>query len=134
MAAHTHQSKPETVQTQFPQAFAEAQQQSTEALTRANAVLLQTAQAIWEHQVALVRLEAEQMTKLLVPPRFSEGPQAVSDYCSQLHDSSEQLINRLRSVHDLVRGCNWQLLEIYGQGASRNAALVGSIAPQPPAD
>lgn len=133
MAAHTQRSKAEATEAQFPQAFAEAQQQGTEALTRANEVLLQTAQAIWEHQVALVRLEAEQLTKLLVPPRFSDGPEAVSNYCSQLRDSSEQLITRMRSVNDLVRGCNWQLMEIYGQGASRNAALISAVAPQPPA-
>lgn len=126
MAAPNPRPKAEPAQAQLPQAFAEAQQQSTAALARANEVLLKTIQAIWEQQVALFRLEAEQATKAMVPPRLGAESESVADYCHLLRDNSEQMITRMRSVNDLMRDCNWQLLEIYAEGVGRNAALARS--------
>lgn len=124
MAASNLRPKAEPGQAQLPQAFAEAQQESAAALARVNEVLLKTIQAVWEHQAALFRLEAEQATKALMPLQFGAESESVTDYCHLVRDTSEQVIARMRSVTDLMRDCNWQLLEIYGESVGRTAALV----------
>lgn len=122
MADPAQQSKPSDTQTVFPPNLVEAQERNTALITRANEVMVNTARAVWESEMELFRLESEQVAKSLVPLKLGVDPTAVaSAYCEQWQDSSEKLINHLRTVNDLVRKCGWDLFHIYQESLRESA-------------
>jgi len=113
----------------FPVNLADVQERSTAALARTNEAMLRAAQTIWQSQSELLRLEAEQAAKALMPPKLDGNPSAaLSGYYDQWRDGSEKLIQQMRTVNDAVRECGWQLFGIYADSL-RPAAGKPAAAP-----
>lgn len=103
--------------TMFPAQFVAAQERNTALITRANEVMVNAARAVWESEMELIRLESEQLTNSLVPLKLGEDPAATVSACREhWRDGSEKLLNHMRSVSDIIRKCNWDLLRIYQEG------------------
>jgi hypothetical protein len=114
MADSTQQTKTTDAQTVFPPNLVEVQERSTALVARANEVIVNTAQAVWENEMELFRLESGQVAKTLVPLKLGDDPTAtVSAYCEQWQQGSEKLLNHTRTVSDLVRKSGWDLFHIY---------------------
>ena len=76
----------------FFKGLAEMPQLNTQMLTRANEIVSEAAKAIWASEVELVRLEAEEGSKLLflAKPAGDPGKLAAETF-TQWHTSSEKL-------------------------------------------
>jgi len=106
--------KASDIQTLLPSNFEATQDHNTALMTRASAVMVDTARAVWERQMELFRLESEQLANILVPFAGGEDPAAkVSAWGERWQEDSEKLINRMRAVNDIVRKCGWELFRIY---------------------
>lgn len=110
-----HTSTKETA-TMFPAHFVAAQERNTALITRANEVMVNTARAVWESEMELLRLGSEQLAHSVVPLKSEDPAAAVSACCEHWKEGSEKLLDHIRSVSDLIRKCSWDLLRIYQEG------------------
>jgi len=70
-AAH-FQPKTASIEALFPAKLLEAQERHAEFVSSANDIVVKTATAIGESQAELLRLETEQATQALVPPKLDK--------------------------------------------------------------
>jgi hypothetical protein len=114
--------------------LSDAQERSAATFARAYDVLTKTAQAIWESEPELLKLESDQLLKTFAPLKTGENPVAgLSAYCEQLHDNSERMIARMRHINDLAWGCGWQIAAIYADGL-QDMWKQAQAQVQPPAE
>lgn len=106
----------------FFKGLAEMPQLNTQMLTRANEIVSEAAKAIWASEVELVRLEAEEGSKLLflAKPAGDPGKLAAETF-TQWHNSSEKILTQMRETGDLMRKCGWELFELYSENMKRPA-------------
>jgi Phasin protein len=110
-------------QAAFPPNLMQAHERNSALITRANEMMVNTARAVWESEMELLRLESEQFAKTLVPLKLGSDPAAAASvYCAQWQEGSEKLLNQMRTVSDLVRKCGWDLFQIY-QESLHDAAM-----------
>jgi hypothetical protein len=100
----------------FLKGLAEMPQLNTKMLTRANEIMSEAAKAIWASEVELVRIEAEEGSKLLflAKPAGDPGKLAAETF-TQWHNSSEKVLTQMRDMGDLMRKCGWELFELYSE-------------------
>lgn len=91
------------------------QEYNATVFTRACDTLTKTAQAIWDSEPELFRLESEQWLKSLAPFKAGENGD-LSAYYSQLHDGADRMVARMRHINDLAWGCGWEIAAIYATG------------------
>ena len=106
----------------FFKGLAEMPQLNTQMLTRANEIVSEAAKAIWASEVELVRLEAEEGSKLLflAKPAGDPGKLAAETF-TQWHTSSEKILTQMRETGDLMRKCGWELFGLYSESMKRPA-------------
>lgn len=96
--------------------LAKLPQLNTQMLTRANEIVSEAAKAIWAGEVELVRLEAEEGSKLLFLAKPAGDPSKLAaDTFTQWHNSSEKILTQMRGMGDLMRKCGWELFELYSE-------------------
>jgi hypothetical protein len=97
--------------------FTEAQKRNAAFFSQTNELLAKASRAFLESQSELLRLEVEQMSKALSPPKPGENLAAtLSGYYSQQHERTERLIAQMRQSSDLLRDYSWQFINIYSNG------------------
>lgn len=117
MAESSLQSKSSKAQSMFPTDLMQAQERNMALLMHANEILLETARAVWESEMAFFKQETERISELSVPSKRDSDPtQAVAAYSEQWQDSSEKLLQRMRTVNDLMLKSSWDLFHLYRQG------------------
>jgi len=122
MVDSVQQTKSSETQSMFPPNLVEAQERNSAVITRASEVMVNTARAVWESEMELLRLESEQIAKTFIPVKLGDDPAAaVATCCEQWQEGSEKLLNHMRTVNDLVRKCGWDLFHIH-QESLREAA------------
>ena len=101
----------------FFKGFAEMPQLNTKMLTRANEIMSEAAKAIWASEVELMRLEAEEGSKLLfmAKPAGGDPTKLAAETFAQWHNSSEKIFSQMRGMGDLMRKCGWELFELYSE-------------------
>ncbi len=98
---------------QLPVNFVQMQMRNVALMARANEILVGTARAVWENETELFKQETEHTRDSMASVKAGENPiAAFSSFCGQWHRNSERTIDRMRAIHDLVRNCEWQLLEL----------------------
>lgn len=104
----------------FFKGLTEMPQLNTQMLTRANEIVSEAAKAIWASEVELVRLEAEEGSKLLFLAKPAGDPGKVAaETVARWHNSSEKILTQMRETGDLMRKCGWQLFELYSESMKR---------------
>ena len=117
MAESSQQSKSSKTQSMLPANVMQAQESNTALLMRANEIISETARAVWESEMEFFRQEADRIAKLSVPSKPDGDPtQAIAAYSEQWQDSSEKLLQRIRTVNDLMLKSSWDLFHLYRQG------------------
>ncbi len=95
---------------------------NTQLMTRANEIMSEAAKVIWASEIELVRMEAEEGSKLLFHPNPAGDPtKLAADVFRQWHSSSEKMLTQMRETGDLVRKCGWELFELYAESMKRPA-------------
>jgi len=114
-----------TFRADFPLHLLESQKQAAKFFADINDLTSRTWRGILESQTELLQLGAHQASKTFLLPKPGEEPSAaVCNYCRQLHDESDQVIQQARQVNDLVRNYGWGLLELYAENYRRGIAKV----------
>lgn len=95
----------------------QAQEHGAATFARAYDVFAKTAQAIWESEPELFKLESDQLLKSFTPPKTGDNPAAaLTAQCAQLHENADRMIARMRHINDLAWNCGWQIAAIYAEG------------------
>ncbi len=103
----------------FPVNFAEIQARQAGMIARANEIMVRTAKAVWEKETELFKLEAEQSRGALAPLKFVGNPMAAfSQFFDRWHGYTEKTITQMREISDLVRDCEWQMLDLVNENIS----------------
>jgi hypothetical protein len=77
-------------------------------------IMSESATAIWAKEIELAKLEVEQATRMLLPPRRDgDGRHAAAEYRNQLREGSEKIVGEMRNLSDMMRRCGWQLFDLY---------------------
>jgi hypothetical protein len=77
-------------------------------------IMSESAMAIWAKEVELAKLEMEQATRMMLPPRANgDARHTAAEYRSQLHAGSEKIVGEMRNLSDMMRNCGWQLFDLY---------------------
>lgn len=129
MAESPQQPKSSKTQSMFPAGLMQAQESNMALIMRANEILLDTARAVWESEMEFFRQEAERIAKLSVSSKSDNDPtQTVAAYSEQWQDSSEKLLQRVRTVNDLMLKSSWDLFHLY-QRNLQDAAKPFQVPP-----
>lgn len=100
--------------------FIGAERNNAEVLARANQIVADTTKAIWSREIELMRLETEQLVKMVQPVKTDgDFGKLVADYYDKWHEGSEKTIAEMREVSDLIRDCGWRLLDLYSDSLAR---------------
>jgi hypothetical protein len=117
-AAQTAQTLPLPDAAAIAANLIEAQKRGAATFARAYDVFTQTAQAVWEKEPELFRLEADQLLKSFSPPK-TKGETPADTMRAQyecLHANADQVIASLRHINDLTWDCSWRIAAIYAEG------------------
>jgi hypothetical protein len=115
--------KQATPDTLFPIDFSQFQTRNVAVLAEANNILMQTAKAIWENETRLFQMETEQVRDSAANLRPGKMPASLfSDMFEQWHRNSEKSIEHLRAINDLMRSCEWQLLDLFANKLTKKPA------------
>lgn len=122
MTKSSQQSKNSKTQSILPTNLIKTQESNAEFLMRANEIVLQAAHAVWESEMAFFKQETERIEKLFALSKpDSEPTQIVAAYSEQWQDSSENQLQRIRTINDLMLKSSWELFQLY-QGGLQDAA------------
>ena len=103
----------------FPVDFAQIQARNAGMFARANEIMVHTAKAVWEKETELFKLETEQSRGALAPMKSDDNPMtAFSQFFDRWHDYAEKSITHFREINDLVRDCEWQMLDLVNENIS----------------
>jgi Phasin protein len=92
--------------------------------TEAAEVLSNTAAAIWEKQLNLLRIEVEQTQKGVSALTAGESAGAAfGAYVAGVQGGIETALTDMREINDLVRDCSWRLLDLYTRQMQRGMSL-----------
>jgi hypothetical protein len=94
-----------------------AQERNAATMARAYDAWAKTAQAIWDSEPELFRLETDQLLKAFSPPQPGDNPvRTLTAQCAQLHDNADRVIAQMRHINDLAWNCGWTIAAIYAEG------------------
>ena len=103
----------------YPVNFADIQARNARMFARANEIMVRTAKAVWEKETELFKLDAEQSRGALAPFKSDGNPMAAFfQFFDRWHDYTEKSITNFREVNDLVRDCEWQMLDLVNENVS----------------
>lgn len=116
MAESPQQPKSSATQPITPADLMQTQQRNTAVMMRANEIIATTVQAVWNSEMEFFRQEAERIATLSTPLKSDDDPtKAVFAYREQWQDSSEKLIQHMRTTNDLMLKSSWDLFDLYQQ-------------------
>lgn len=96
-------------------------------LIRANEIMFEAAKAIWESEVELLKVEAEEGSKFMLAAGTAGDPaKSAAQAYAQWRDSSEKILTRMRGMSDQMRKCGWDLLQLYAAEMKRPDKTAGA--------
>lgn len=111
----------------FPKHFVEMQARNVATLARASEIMIKTAQEVWQNETKLFELETAQARGNLEPIKPGDGLNDVfANLCGRWHDNTERAIGHMRTINDLVRDCEWQLLDLVAENVKSVRAQAQS--------